>query len=195
MFMEDNGFKSGYANRLEELILEEIKGNPHIDEYIKVHKRAETYRNKCLPHFQDMCFVWSKDRAVGDYCKSPKGMVEEILEEEEEEEVIPESPIHVQATQSSTSHLLWKQLKWNQKSKKDNAPRCKCGRPSVVYTSKTQRNPNRAFFGCHNFKEKLPYCDFFKWVDDSGNDSMELEDSTVIVVVGAICIYVGGRLE
>ncbi|KAI9080316.1 hypothetical protein K1719_037710 [Acacia pycnantha] len=57
------------------------------------------------------------------------------------------------------------------------APRCKCGRPSVVYTSKTQRNPNRAFFGCHNFKEKLPYCDFFKWVDDSGNDSMELEDS------------------
>ncbi|KAI9125004.1 hypothetical protein K1719_003620 [Acacia pycnantha] len=148
------------------------------------------------------------------------------------------------------------------------APRCKCGRPSVVYTSKTQRNPNRAFFGCHNFKEKLPYCDFFKWVDDSGNDSMELEDSrlnklelnnaevefklnymemklndelqvklnehgmkikeqqrkmielsmkmvaefdrvakeirllgrwarvfAVIVVVGAICIYVGGRLE
>ncbi|KAI9114000.1 hypothetical protein K1719_015251 [Acacia pycnantha] len=30
------------------------------------------------------------------------------------------------------------------------------------------------FQGSH---EKLPYCDFFKWVDDSGNDSMELEDS------------------
>ncbi|KAI9111764.1 hypothetical protein K1719_017454 [Acacia pycnantha] len=138
-FMADNGFKSGYANRLEAMMLErepgsEIKGNPHIlsriktmkvawqavydmvygantsgfgwdadrqcvvadkevwDEYIKVHKRAGTYRNKCLPHFQDMCFIWSKDRAVGDYCKSPKGMVEEI---HEEEEVIPESPIHL----------------------------------------------------------------------------------------------------
>ncbi|KAI9074852.1 hypothetical protein K1719_043160 [Acacia pycnantha] len=33
-------------------------------------------------------------------------------------------------------------LKWKHssgtKSKKDNAPRCKCGRPSVVYTSKTR---------------------------------------------------------
>ncbi|KAK4280056.1 hypothetical protein QN277_011731 [Acacia crassicarpa] len=56
------------------------------------------------------------------------------------------------------------------------APRCKCGRASVVYTSKTLRNPNRAFFRCPNFKEKLSYCDFFKWVDDCGNDSMDLED-------------------
>ncbi|KAI9102123.1 hypothetical protein K1719_023633 [Acacia pycnantha] len=47
----------------------------------------------------------------------------------------------------------------------------------VLCIPQNSRNPNRAFFGCHNFKEKLPYCDFFKWVDDSGNDSMELEDS------------------
>ncbi|KAK4283380.1 hypothetical protein QN277_000334 [Acacia crassicarpa] len=60
--------------------------------------------------------------------------------------------------------------------RRTTAPRCKCGRPSVVYTFKTQRNPNRAFFGCHNFKEKLPYCDFFRWVDDFVNDSMDLED-------------------
>ncbi|KAK4281347.1 hypothetical protein QN277_012854 [Acacia crassicarpa] len=141
------------------------------------------------------------------------------------------------------------------------APRCKCGRPSVVYTSKTLRNPNRALFGCPNFKEKLPYCNFFKWVDNCSNDSMDLEDwrmnklelnnaevefklnymdmklnehemkireqqtkmiqlsmkmvaefdrvekeirllgrcarvfAVTIVVVGAICIYAGGRLE
>ncbi|KAI9078283.1 hypothetical protein K1719_039785 [Acacia pycnantha] len=101
---------------------------------------------------------------------------------------------------------------------------------------KLERNPNRAFFGCHNFKEKLPYCDFFKWVDDYVNDELQvklnehgmkireqqrkmIESSMkmveefdrvekeiglwvgglvcffVIVVVGAICIYVGGRLE
>ncbi|KAI9076335.1 hypothetical protein K1719_041698 [Acacia pycnantha] len=148
-FMVDNGFKLGYANQLEAMMLErqpdsEIKGNPHIlsciktmkvawqvvydmvygtntsgfgwdpnrqcvvadkevwDEYIKVHKKARTYKNKCLPHFQDMCFVWSKDRAVDDYCKSPKGMVEEI---HKEQEVIPESPIHLDNIATPESHI------------------------------------------------------------------------------------------
>ncbi|XP_061344507.1 uncharacterized protein At4g04775-like [Gastrolobium bilobum] len=56
------------------------------------------------------------------------------------------------------------------------APRCKCGRHIVVYTSKTDRNPNRAFFGCPNIKEKKPQCNFFRWVDDATTDTMELED-------------------
>ncbi|XP_061349467.1 uncharacterized protein At4g04775-like [Gastrolobium bilobum] len=53
---------------------------------------------------------------------------------------------------------------------------CKCGRNNVVYTSKTIRNPNRSFFGCPNFKEKKPHCNFFTWVDDATSDTMELED-------------------
>ncbi|XP_061371789.1 uncharacterized protein At4g04775-like [Gastrolobium bilobum] len=56
---------------------------------------------------------------------------------------------------------------------------CKCGRHSVVYTSKTLRNPNRSFFGCPNFKEKKPHYTFSTWVDDSTSDTMELEDWTI----------------
>ncbi|XP_061374475.1 uncharacterized protein At4g04775-like [Gastrolobium bilobum] len=59
------------------------------------------------------------------------------------------------------------------------APLCKCGRHNVVYTSKTIRNPNRSFFGCPNFKEKKPHCNFFTWVDDATSDTMELEDWTI----------------
>ncbi|XP_061369253.1 uncharacterized protein LOC133312116 [Gastrolobium bilobum] len=54
------------------------------------------------------------------------------------------------------------------------APLYKCGRHNVLY--KTIRNPNRAFFGCPNFKEKKSYCNFFTWVDDATSDTMELED-------------------
>ncbi|XP_061351804.1 uncharacterized protein At4g04775-like [Gastrolobium bilobum] len=57
--------------------------------------------------------------------------------------------------------------------------RCKCGRPTIVYTSTTGRNPNRAFFGCSNFKEKKSYCGFFRWVDDVCNERMELEEGRI----------------
>ncbi|XP_061355712.1 uncharacterized protein At4g04775-like [Gastrolobium bilobum] len=59
-------------------------------------------------------------------------------------------------------------------------PLCKCGRHNVVYTSKTIRNPNRAFFGCPNFKKSVRKrshtATFFTWVDDATSDTMELED-------------------
>ncbi|XP_061350505.1 uncharacterized protein At4g04775-like [Gastrolobium bilobum] len=57
--------------------------------------------------------------------------------------------------------------------------RCKCGRQTIVYTSKTKRNPNRAFFGCPNFKDKKPFCNFFRWVDDVFNERLELEDGRI----------------
>ncbi|XP_061375626.1 uncharacterized protein At4g04775-like [Gastrolobium bilobum] len=57
--------------------------------------------------------------------------------------------------------------------------RCKYGRQTIVYTSKTERNPNRAFFGCPNFKDKKPFCDFFGWVDDVCNERLELEDGRI----------------
>ncbi|XP_061352397.1 uncharacterized protein At4g04775-like [Gastrolobium bilobum] len=57
--------------------------------------------------------------------------------------------------------------------------RSKCGRQNIVYTSKIERNPNRAFFGCPNFKDKKSFCDFFRWVDDVCNERLEIEDGRI----------------
>ncbi|XP_061343147.1 uncharacterized protein At4g04775-like [Gastrolobium bilobum] len=57
--------------------------------------------------------------------------------------------------------------------------RCKCGRQTFIYTSKAERNPNRTFFGCRNFKDKKPFCNLFRWVDDVCNERLELEDGRI----------------
>ncbi|XAR70579.1 hypothetical protein NMG60_11027480 [Bertholletia excelsa] len=46
--------------------------------YIKSNKRAALFRGKTLPHFDDLCIIWGKDRATGKDAQS----VEDILEEE-----------------------------------------------------------------------------------------------------------------
>nr|KAJ0226523.1 hypothetical protein LSAT_V11C100014980 [Lactuca sativa] len=33
------------------------------DSYVKVHKGAEKWRNKSLPHYDDSCIIFGKDRA------------------------------------------------------------------------------------------------------------------------------------
>lgn len=43
-------------------------------------------------------------------------------------------------------------------------PRCRCGNPSIVKTSRTPRNPNRDFFACLNGREG---CGYFDWVDET----------------------------
>ncbi|KAI9077897.1 hypothetical protein K1719_040158 [Acacia pycnantha] len=114
------------------------------------------------------------------------------------------------------------------------APRCKCGRPSVVYTSKTQEledsRLNKLELNNAEVEFKLNYMEMklndelqvklnehgmkireqqrkmielsMKMVAEFDRVEKEIRllgrwarVFAVIVVVGAICIYVGGRLE
>lgn len=44
---------------------------------------------------------------------------------------------------------------------------CECGLPAKVFKSKTDKNPNRRFFGCQLYKEGgNAHCKFFRWLDE-----------------------------
>ncbi|MED6170665.1 hypothetical protein PIB30_033232 [Stylosanthes scabra] len=45
------------------------------------------------------------------------------------------------------------------------APKCRCGVYVILYLSKTSSNPNRLFLGCPFYKGRIPYCRYFKWLD------------------------------
>ncbi|XLR11281.1 hypothetical protein S83_039219 [Arachis hypogaea] len=48
---------------------------------------------------------------------------------------------------------------------KGQHPKCLCGLYVIISKSGTVENLGRLFFGCPRYKEKLPYCKFFVWVD------------------------------
>ncbi|KAM6557247.1 hypothetical protein CsatB_004266 [Cannabis sativa] len=51
-------------------------------------------------------------------------------------------------------------------------PICGCGFESVIRTSRTIDNPNRKFYGCPNYKNKLNRgCNFIMWIEASGRRS------------------------
>ncbi|KAF4362938.1 hypothetical protein F8388_002368 [Cannabis sativa] len=51
-------------------------------------------------------------------------------------------------------------------------PICSCGFESVIRTSRTVDNPNRKFYGCPNYKNKLDRgCNFIMWIEASGRRS------------------------
>ncbi|EFH58530.1 hypothetical protein ARALYDRAFT_896293 [Arabidopsis lyrata subsp. lyrata] len=44
---------------------------------------------------------------------------------------------------------------------------CDCGLPAKIYKSKTEKNPNRRFFGCQLYKEGgNAHCKFFRWFEE-----------------------------
>ncbi|KAJ1407476.1 Zinc finger, GRF-type [Sesbania bispinosa] len=44
-----------------------------------------------------------------------------------------------------------------------------CGRKAAFRTSKTQRNPDRAFYTCALAKDDLLRCGYFSWVDEESD--------------------------
>ncbi|QHO21105.1 uncharacterized protein DS421_11g343770 [Arachis hypogaea] len=48
---------------------------------------------------------------------------------------------------------------------KGQHPKCLCDLYAIISISRTPENPGRLFFGCPLYKEKLPHCKFFAWVD------------------------------
>ncbi|XP_023744938.1 uncharacterized protein At2g29880 [Lactuca sativa] len=60
------------------------------DSYVKVHKGAEKWRNKSLPHYDDLCIIFRKDRAQGNRAKDCKdishneNVEEELLQMEDD---------------------------------------------------------------------------------------------------------------
>ncbi|CAH8262512.1 unnamed protein product [Arabidopsis lyrata] len=44
---------------------------------------------------------------------------------------------------------------------------CDYGLPAKIYKSKTEKNPNRRFFGCQLYKEgSNAHCKFFRWFEE-----------------------------
>ncbi|XLS43508.1 hypothetical protein HN51_000373 [Arachis hypogaea] len=54
------------------------------------------------------------------------------------------------------------------------APKCNCQLYATIYKSVTVENPDRLFLGYSNYRDNLPYCKFFRWLDDVAGD-VELE--------------------
>ncbi|XP_023632955.1 uncharacterized protein LOC111828670 [Capsella rubella] len=45
-------------------------------------------------------------------------------------------------------------------------PMCSCGLPAKIFTSKTERNPGKRFYGCQLYKVAgTQHCKFFRWID------------------------------
>nr|KAJ0216405.1 hypothetical protein LSAT_V11C300153630 [Lactuca sativa] len=92
-FKADNGFKSGYLQRLENAVKEKIPNSgilvePSVwDSYIQVHKEARKWRNKIFPHYEDLCIIFGKDRAQGNKAKDFAQMEEGANNEEQSEQI------------------------------------------------------------------------------------------------------------
>ncbi|QHN84900.1 uncharacterized protein DS421_16g532720 [Arachis hypogaea] len=56
------------------------------------------------------------------------------------------------------------------------APKCNCQLYATIYKSGTVENPDRLFLGCPNYRDNLPYCKFFRWLDDVARD-VEVQSS------------------
>ncbi|KAI4299997.1 hypothetical protein L6164_033417 [Bauhinia variegata] len=81
-YVSDNGFKPGFLQYLE-MMGSHISGFGWDNKKSmviadKVYKKAAPFRSKPFPHFDALCTVWAKDRAIG---KAAQG-ADEVNEEE-----------------------------------------------------------------------------------------------------------------
>nr|XP_043624671.1 uncharacterized protein At2g29880-like [Erigeron canadensis] len=56
------------------------------DAYLESHKSAAKWKNKKLPHYEDLCVVFGKDRAQGNRAKVATEMEEQVNIEEQQED-------------------------------------------------------------------------------------------------------------
>ncbi|KAL4561620.1 hypothetical protein LXL04_033790 [Taraxacum kok-saghyz] len=84
------------------------------DAYVKVHKGAEKWRNKQIPHYDDLCIIFGKDRAQGNRAEDCEDMShnanvdEELLDMEDDfneqnEETSPTTNVQSEETSSASS--------------------------------------------------------------------------------------------
>nr|GEV09886.1 reverse transcriptase domain-containing protein [Tanacetum cinerariifolium] len=94
-YKADNGFKPGYAMHLETLLKEALpdSGQNYVtndspgvwDSYIKNHPKAHKWRNKKLPHYDELCDIFGKDRAQGKRANDAIEMENKAIKEQEQE--------------------------------------------------------------------------------------------------------------
>ncbi|KAK9062870.1 hypothetical protein SSX86_020060 [Deinandra increscens subsp. villosa] len=53
------------------------------ESYLENHRSAGKWKNKKLPHYEELCVIFGKDRAQGNRAKSAFDMEEEIMKEQE----------------------------------------------------------------------------------------------------------------
>ncbi|CAI9295227.1 unnamed protein product [Lactuca saligna] len=76
------------------------------DSYVKVHKGAEKWRNKSLPHYDDLCIIFGKDKAQGNRAENCEDMTHnENVEEEllQMEDDFNEQSVEISPTKNGQS--------------------------------------------------------------------------------------------
>ncbi|KAA8538077.1 hypothetical protein F0562_027685 [Nyssa sinensis] len=63
-----------------------VAESPVWEEYIKSHKGAAVFKNKSLPHFEELLIIFGKDRATGKNAETAADVVEELDKEGAENE-------------------------------------------------------------------------------------------------------------
>ncbi|XP_028795002.1 uncharacterized protein At2g29880-like [Neltuma alba] len=69
-------------------------------EYVKVKKEAGNFRNRCLSHFEELSYVWAKDRADGTGAEVPISLGEDDEEDSRIEAEVNAEQVHNTDTNS-----------------------------------------------------------------------------------------------
>lgn len=78
------------------------------ESYLQVHKEAAKWKNKKLPHYEDLCLIFGKDRAQGNKARDVSEMEEDVNVEEQE---LDEASSEVTESATKTSSARGKKRK------------------------------------------------------------------------------------